>query len=75
MAEAQLRSRVEEALASFERRARANGRTFDQEVELLLQGAKKFTPEERVAVSTYFHSRCNGVQPSLTLEEIREGLM
>ncbi|PZA13988.1 hypothetical protein DNX69_00745 [Rhodopseudomonas palustris] len=75
MAEAQLRSRVEEALASFERRARANGHTFDQEVELLLQSADKFTPEERVAVSTYFHSRCKGVQPSLTLEEIREGLM
>ncbi|MGP9811428.1 hypothetical protein SR870_09195 [Rhodopseudomonas palustris] len=75
MAEAQLRSRVEEALASFERRARAKGRTFDQEVELLLQGAEKFTPEERVAVSHYFRSQHPEIQPSLTLDEIREGLM
>ena len=75
MADAQLRNSVEDALALFERRARANGHSFDQEVELLLQRAEKFTAEERVAVSTYFHSRCNGVQPSLTLEEIREGLM
>jgi hypothetical protein len=75
MADAQLRSRVDEAVASFERRARANGHTFNQEVELLLQRAEKLTPEERVAVSTYFHSRCKGIQPSLTLDEIREGLM
>ncbi len=75
MAEAQLRSRVDEALASFERRARGNGHTFDQEVELLLQRAEKLTPEERVAVSTYFLSRYKEVQPSMTLDEIREGLM
>jgi hypothetical protein len=75
MTEAKLHSRVEQAVASFQRRARANGRTFEQEVELLLQRKEKFTPEERVAVSTYFHSRCKGIQPSLTLDEIREGLM
>jgi hypothetical protein len=75
MAQAETGSRVAELEAAFERRARANGRTFEQEVELLLQRGEKFTPQERVAVSRYFHSRCNGVQPSLTLDEIREGLM
>ena len=75
MAETRIRSRVEELEESFERRARANGNTFDQEVELLLQRKEKFTPEERVAASRYFHSRCKGIQPSLTLDEIREGLM
>jgi hypothetical protein len=75
MAQAEIGSRVAELEAAFERRARANGRTFEQEVELLLERGEKFTPEERVAVSRYFHSRCNGIQPSLTLDEIREGLM
>jgi len=75
MAQAEIRSRADKLEAAFERRARANGRSFDQEVELVLARKEKFTPEERVAVSRYFHSRCNGIQPSLTLDEIREGLM
>ncbi len=75
MAQAEIRSRVDELEAAFERRARANGRTFEQEVELLLACKEKFTPEERVAVSRYIHSQCNGIQPSLTLDEIREDLM
>lgn len=75
MAETKVRSRVEELEASFARRAHANGRTFEQEVEFILARGEKFTPEEGVAASRYFHSRCNGVQPSLTLDEIREGLM
>jgi hypothetical protein len=75
MAEARIRSRVEELEESFERRARANGRTFEQEVEFLLERKLPLTPEERVAVIRYLHSRCDGIQPSLTLDEIREGLM
>jgi hypothetical protein len=75
MAQTEIPSRVDELEAAFERRARANGRTFDQEVEEVLKRKEKFTPEEGVAVSRYFHSRCNGIQPSLTLDEIREGLM
>jgi len=75
MAQAEIRSRADELEAAFERRAGANGGSFDQEVELVLARKEKFTPEERVAVSRYFHSRCSGVQPSLTLDEIREGLM
>ena len=75
MAQAETRSRAEELEAAFERRARANGRTFEQEVEFVLARKGKFTPEAGVAVSRYFHSRCKGVQPSLTLDEITEGLM
>ena len=75
MAQAETRSRAAELEASFERRARANGRTFAQEVEELLKKRAPFSPEERVAVSRYFHSQCKGIQPSLTLDEIREGLM
>ena len=75
MAQAETRSRADEPEAAFERRARANGRTFEQEVEFVLARREKFTPEEGVAVSRYFHSRCKEIQPSLTLDEIREGLM
>ena len=74
MAQAETRSRADELEAAFERRARANGRTFEQEVELLLKRKEKFTPEERVAVSRYFRSQHPEIQPSLTLDEIREGL-
>jgi hypothetical protein len=75
VAQAELRSRADELEAAFERRACANGRTFEHEVELVLARKEKFTPEEGVAVSRYFRSRCRGIQPSLTLDEIREGLM
>jgi plasmid stability protein len=74
MAQAEIRSRADELEAAFERRARANGRTFEQEVEELLKRKEKFTPEERVAVSRYFRSQHPEIQPSLTLDEIREGL-
>ena len=47
----------------------------EQTFEEVLKRKEKFTPEERAAVSRYLHSRCNGIQPSLTLDEIREGLM
>ena len=75
MTQTETHSRIVELDAAFERRARANGRTFEQEVEFVLARKEKFTPEEGVAVSRYFHSRCKGIQPSLTLDEIREGLM
>ncbi|KIZ41030.1 MULTISPECIES: hypothetical protein [Rhodopseudomonas] len=74
MAEAEIHSRADELETAFARRARANGRTFAQEVELLLERNEKFTPEERVAVSRYFRSRHPEIQPALTLDEIREGL-
>jgi hypothetical protein len=73
--ETQARSRVQEMEEAFRRRAQANGRTFEEEVEFLLERKQPLTPEEGVAVIGYLHSRCNGIQPSLTLDEIREGLM
>jgi plasmid stability protein len=74
MAQAEIRSRADELEAAFERRARANGRTFEQEVQEVLKRKEKYTPEERVAVSRYFRSQHPEIQPSLTLDEIREGL-
>ena len=61
--------------AAFERRARANGRTFEQEIEMLLEAqGDSSRPEERVAVSALFSvAAMPEIQPSLTLDEIREG--
>ena len=53
MADIEMTSLINEALESFQRRATANGRTFDQEVQNVLKANRKFTPEERVAVSTF----------------------
>jgi hypothetical protein len=74
MAQAEIRSRADELEAAFERRVHANGRTFAQEVEEPLKNKAPFSPEERVAVSRYFRSQHPEIQPSLTLDEIREGL-
>jgi hypothetical protein len=74
VAQTETRSRADELEAAFERRARANGRTSAQEVEELLKNRAPFSPEERVAVSRYFRSQHPEIQPSLTLDEIREGL-
>ena len=75
MDEAKTLTRIEEMEAAFDRRARSNGRSIEQEVEFMLERKQPLTPEERVALIGYLHSRCNGIQPSLTLDEIREGLM
>ncbi len=75
MSEVKTHSRVAELLDSFDSRARANGRTVEEEVKLVITRREKFTPEEALAVSRYFRSLHPGIQPSLTLDEIREGLM
>jgi hypothetical protein len=66
---------IDELLENFGRQARANGRTIEQEIDALTSRGKPFTPEERAAVSAYFLSKYSEIQPSMTLDEIREGLM
>jgi hypothetical protein len=75
MADAETTSRVDDAWSSFKRRAATNGRCFDQEIEPLLSSGRKFTPQERVAVSAFLRSQQPELQPSLRLNEIREGLV
>jgi hypothetical protein len=66
---------IDEMLEKFGLRARVNGRTIEQEIEALISRKKPLAPEDRAAVSAYFLSRYSEVQPSMTLDEIREGLM
>jgi hypothetical protein len=75
MSDVAFKRKIEELLEGFAHRARENGRTVEQEIEALTSRGKPFTPEERAAVSAYFLSRYSEIQPSMTLDEIREGLM
>lgn len=75
MTDVAFKRQIDELLDSFARRARENGRTVEQEIEALTRRDKPFTPEERAAVSAYFLSKYSEIQPSMTLDEIREGLM
>ncbi len=75
MTDVAFKRQIDELLEAFARRAQENGRTVEQEIEVLTSRGKPFTPEERAAVSAYFLSRYSEVQPSMTLDEIREGLM
>ena len=75
MTDVAFKRKIDELLEEFARRARANGRTIEQELEVLTSRNKPFTPEERAAVSAYFISKYSEVQPSMTLDEIREALM
>ena len=75
MTDVAFKRQIDELLENFARQARANGRTIEQEIDALTSRGKPFTPEERAAVSAYFLSKYSEVQPSMTLDEIREGLM
>jgi hypothetical protein len=75
MSDVAFKRKIDELLEEFARRARENGRTIEQEIEALASRDRPFTPEERAAVSAYFLSRYSEIQPSMTLDEIREGLM
>jgi hypothetical protein len=75
MTDVAFKRQIDELLDGFARRARENGRTIEQEIDALTSKGEPFTPEERAAVSAYFLSKYSAVQPSMTLDEIREGLM
>lgn len=74
MAQVLIRNVSEYTVESFRQKARIKGISLEQELRNLLEANTPFTPEERVAVSRAIRARYAEVQPSLTLEEIREGL-
>lgn len=74
MAQVLIRNIPEETLNVYRERAKRNGISLEQEIRNLLEKNRSYTPEERVAISRYFHSKTLKVSPPLTLDEIREGL-
>jgi antitoxin FitA len=74
MGQVLVRNVDDDTIDSYKAKAKIKGISLEQELRNLLEANKPFTPEERVAVSRHFRSLCTGVQPSLTLDEIRDGL-
>ncbi len=69
-----VRNLSDSAIESFKQRAKFKGTSLEQEVRALIESHAPFTPEERVEVARAISQRTKGVAPSLTLDEIREGL-
>jgi plasmid stability protein len=74
MGQVLVRNVDDETIESYKIKARIKGISLEQELRNLLEANKPFTPEERLALARDIRSRTKGVAPSLTLEEIREGL-
>ena len=75
MAQVLIRNVDDETIETYRQKAKAKGISLEQELRNLLEANRPFTPEERVAWSRHFRSQYPEVHPSLTLDEIREGLM
>ena len=74
MAQVLIRNVDEGTVESYRQKAKLKGISLEQELRNLLEANKPFTPEERIANSRAVRAYQSGVAPSLTLEEIREGL-
>ncbi|HVL71551.1 MAG TPA: hypothetical protein VM434_06660 [Beijerinckiaceae bacterium] len=74
MGEVLVRDLDDDTIETYRLKARVKGISLEQELRNLIEANKPFTPEERVAVSRHFRSQFKEVVPSLTLDEIREGL-
>ena len=64
----------DETIAGFEQKAEIDVRTLEAELRDLMERNRPLTCDERVALSRSFRGRHDSIQPSLSLEDIREGL-
>lgn len=69
-----VRNVSDRAIDTFKYRAKLRGTSLEQEVREMIESNAELTPEEKVASSREIRSRQAKVAPSLTLDEIREGL-
>ncbi len=69
-----VRNVSERAIDSFKFRARLKGTSLEHEVRQLIEAHAPFTPEERAAAARSIREKTKGTAPSLTLDEIRDGL-
>jgi plasmid stability protein len=69
-----VRNVSEKAIESFKFRARLKGTSLEQEVRQLIEANAPFTPEERASTAQAIREKTKGIAPSLTLDEIRDGL-
>jgi plasmid stability protein len=74
MGQVLIRNVDDDTIESFKLKAKLKGHSLEQELRDLLKVNKPFTPRERGAIARQFRSRYKELQPSLTLDEIRDGL-
>ena len=74
MAQVLIRNVDESTVESYRQKAKIKGISLEQELRNLLEANRPLTPSERGALIRGFQARYTEVQPSLTLDEIREGL-
>jgi plasmid stability protein len=74
MAQVLIRNVPDSTIESYRQKARLNGRSLEQELRELLEKNKPFTPEERTAVTRTNLARFDEPTPTLSIEEIRDGL-
>ena len=69
-----IRNLDDAVIEAFKARARLKGTSLEQEVRELLTTHRRLSANEKLAISREFRARTNGLIPSLTAEERREGL-
>lgn len=74
MAQVLIRNVDEATVETYREKARLKGISLEQELRNLLEANRPFTPAEKGAYSRAAHAKYPDLQPSLTLDEIREGL-
>ncbi len=74
MAQVLIRNIDDDTLEAYRQKAKIKGVSLEQELRNLLEANKPLTPDERVAVARSIRDMTKGVAPSLSLDEIREGL-
>ena len=74
MGQVLIRNVSDDTIESYRLKAKLKGHSLEQELRNVLEERKPFTPDERVAAARYFRSRYKGVQPALTLDDVRGGL-
>lgn len=74
MAQVLIRNLDDDTVESYRQKARIKGISLEQELRNLLEANKPFTPQERIAASRAVRAMTKGAAPSMTLDEIREGL-
>jgi antitoxin FitA len=73
MGQVLIRNVPDSTIETYRSKARLNGRSLEEELRLLLEKNRSFTPQERVAFADEVRSQSK-LSPAFTLDEIREGL-
>ena len=74
MGQVLIRNLDDEVISSLRFKAQMKGRPLEQELREIMTDAAPLTAEEKVAAAKRILGMTKGPVPSLTLDEIREGL-